>query len=81
MTTEKLGVSLEADLGAEVRRSAREGGVSISAWMADAIETKLRGEAFVAFLEEWKNPPGTLTVEELARAEAEFRAVWETQQS
>ena len=76
MTTDKLGISVQADLGAEVRRSAREGGVSISAWIAEAVEKKLRHEAFVAFMEhEWDGPSGPISVEELARAEAEFRAL------
>ena len=76
MTTDKLGISVQADLGAEVRRSAREGGVSISAWIAEAVEKKLRHEAFVAFMEnDWDGPEGAITVEERARAVAEFDAL------
>ena len=74
MTTDELNVSLEADLGAEVRRSAREAGVEVSAWLAEAAATKLRGEAFAEFVREWEQEHGPLKVSDLARADEALSA-------
>jgi hypothetical protein len=56
MPSEKLSISFDARLAAEVRESASHEGESVSSWLADAATTKARQrtlrEALDAFAEE-----------------------------
>ena len=72
MKVDKMSVSFEATLGDEIRRAAREGGVGLSSWMAEAAARKLRADALREFLDEWEAEYGAFTPDELARAEAEL---------
>ena len=72
MSADKLSISLNSGLGAEVRRSARRGETSISAWLAEAAAAKLRLEALGAFLDDWEREHGPFTDEALRRARAEL---------
>jgi hypothetical protein len=42
VTTNKLSISLDADLVADIRAAAAEEGVTISAWVAQASEAAVR---------------------------------------
>lgn len=42
MGVEKLSISLDAELAASVRAAAGEQGVSVSTWLADAAQAKVR---------------------------------------
>lgn len=68
MTVDKLSVSFEAELGAEVRAAAERAGGGLSRWLADAAATKLRAESLSAYLDEWEAEHGAPTPEELAKA-------------
>ena len=72
MKVDKMSVSFEAKLGEEIRRAAREGGVGLSSWLAEAAARKLRADALREFLDEWEAEHGAPTPEELARAEVEL---------
>ena len=72
MSVDRLSISLDAGLAAEIRQSARRSGTSVSAWLAEAAAVKLRSEAFRDFIREWVPEPGPLTVEEMRRARADF---------
>lgn len=72
MHVDKLSVSFDAELGDAVRAAAKRSGRGLSGWLADAAAARLRAEALADFLEEWEAEHGSLTVEELARANAEL---------
>ncbi len=67
-----MSISLEAELGDEVRRAAEQSGRGLSAWLAEAAAAKLRAEALSEFLGGWEIAHGPLTAAELERAEAEL---------
>ena len=72
MKVDKMSVSFEATLGDEIRRAARERGVGLSSWLAEAAARKLRADALREFLDEWEAEHGAFTPDELERAEAEL---------
>jgi hypothetical protein len=69
---DKLSISFDPALGDAVRNAARHHGSSISAWLADAADAKLRAEALADYLERWEAEHGALTPEELTAAAAEL---------
>ena len=72
MKVDKMSVSFEAALGDEIRRAAQAAGVGLSSWLAQAAAVRLRADALREFLDTWETEQGTLTPDELARAEAEL---------
>jgi hypothetical protein len=73
MKVDKLSVSFAPDLGDAVRDAARQGGSSLSAWLADAAAAKLRAQALADYLGEWEREHGELTPAELDKAAADLR--------
>ena len=69
---DKMSVSFEAALGDEIRRAARAAGGGLSSRLAQAPAARLRADALREFLDAWETERGTLTPEELGRAEAEL---------
>ncbi len=45
MKVDKISISLDANLGDDVRNSARKAGIGLSTWFAEAAVAKLRAEA------------------------------------
>jgi hypothetical protein len=72
MKVDKLSVSFDADLGDAVRSAAAQAGKPVSSWLAEAAASKLRAEALAEFLTGWESEHGTLTAEEISRAEREL---------
>jgi metal-responsive CopG/Arc/MetJ family transcriptional regulator len=72
MKVDKVSVSFPADLGDEVRAAANRSGTSLSAWLGEAAQARLRSEALQAALEGYQAEHGAFTAEELARAEQEL---------
>ena len=72
MKVDKMSISLEAELGDEVRASARRAGQGLSSWIASAIAARLRSEALAGFLDDWEAEHGELTPAEIAQAEVEL---------
>lgn len=72
MKVDKMSISLDPELGDEVRAAARRGGTSLSAWLGEAAAARLRSEALAQFLAGWQAEHGEITAEELARARAEL---------
>ncbi len=69
---DKLSVSFEAELGDAVRAAARQHGMGLSRWLADAAAARLRAEALAEYLDSWEAEHGALTAAELATAAAEL---------
>jgi hypothetical protein len=72
MKVDKLSVSFDPDLGDAVRSAAAQAGKPVSSWLAEAAASKLRAEALAEFLSGWESEHGTLTADEIARAEREL---------
>lgn len=67
-----MSISLDPQLGDDIRGAAERAGVSVSAWLADAAAARLRKQALAEFLSDWQAKHGKITADELARARAEL---------
>jgi hypothetical protein len=47
---DKMSVSLDPDLGDDVRPAASQAGKPLSSWLPEAAKSKLRAEALAEFL-------------------------------
>ena len=72
MKVDKISISLDPDLGDELREAAREDGRGVSAWVADAVAKRLRARAFEEVMRQWEAEFGPLTEEEIALGAAEL---------
>jgi hypothetical protein len=69
---DKMSVSMDPQLGDEIRDAAERAGVSVSAWLAGAAASRLRKQALTDFLAGWQGKHGAITAAELAKARAEL---------
>lgn len=72
MRVEKLSISLDPELGDDVRAAAERAGLSVSAWLAGAAAAEIRRQAVRDFLADWQAKHGPITPAELAKARAEL---------
>lgn len=70
---EKLSISLEAELVAEVRAGAADEGVSVSAWLAEAAAVKARQRRLGLALAEFAAEHGELCDGDIERLVKEAR--------
>lgn len=63
-----MSVSMAQWLSSEVREDAEHHGETLSHWLADAAQTKLRARSLERFLETWESENGPFTPEELDAA-------------
>lgn len=73
MSAERLAISLDPGLSARIRELAEASGSSISAWMADAAERKLKATAARAALADYEAEFGVISDEEVERV----RRAWQ----
>jgi len=87
-----LSVTFAPELGEAVRAAAAEAGLSLSEWLAQAAEAKIRADgqarileeaererrfqAFRELLDEYQAEHGAFTDEEMARASEELGLPW-----
>jgi hypothetical protein len=83
-----MSISFAPDLGDAVREAAERAGMTLSSWLAEAAEAKLREQADEAaedkrrlqglgeYLDEWEAEHGAFTDEELARAARKLGLPW-----
>jgi hypothetical protein len=64
-----VAITVSAELGREVREAALQRGVSVSGWVARAIEAGLRNQRLAEPLAAWEAEQGPLTEEELSEAD------------
>jgi hypothetical protein len=81
MTVDKMSVSLAPSLSSAVRDAAEQSGETLSGWLADAAQTKLRARALDEFLDVWENENGAITEEELRDAASRLGPVDSTTDS
>ena len=67
-----MSISMEPELGDNVRAAARRAGMSLSAWLAEAAAARLRRQALGEFLADWQAEHGDITPKELGKARAEL---------
>jgi hypothetical protein len=72
MRVDKMSISMDPQLGDDVRSAAERAGVSVSAWLADAAAARLRKQALSDFLATWQAKHGKITAKELSKARAEL---------
>jgi hypothetical protein len=63
-----MSVSLAPTLSSAVRHAAEQSGETLSGWLADAAQTKLRAQALDEFIDVWESENGAITEEELRDA-------------
>lgn len=66
MTTSRLAISLESELAKQIREAAGDG--TVSGWLADAAERKLRSQGLAQVVREWEAEHGEFTEAEQERA-------------
>ncbi|MDQ2788830.1 MAG: hypothetical protein M3Y73_03620 [Actinomycetota bacterium] len=66
-------MTMKPDLGAAVRDAAERAGMSVSGWLAQAAEDRLRNELLGAALDAWEAEDGLFGDEELDAAAATLR--------
>jgi post-segregation antitoxin (ccd killing protein) len=69
MTVDRLSVTVDPRIAREVREAAKHLGVSVSSWVAEAIEARLRSHRLREALDAWEAEDGPLSDEELAEAD------------
>jgi hypothetical protein len=69
---DKLSISMDPQLGDDIRSAAATAGVSVSAWLVEAAAARLRRQALADFLSDWQAKHGAITSEELAKARADL---------
>ncbi len=70
MTTARLAISVDADLADQIRDAA--GGGTVSGWLADAAERKLRAQGLKDVVADWEAEHGAITAAERRRARREL---------
>jgi hypothetical protein len=70
MTTSRLAISLDAELADQIRDAA-EGG-TVSGWLADAAERKLRAQGLREVVQDWQEEHGAFSEAERRRARREL---------
>jgi hypothetical protein len=68
MPTQKLSISLEEPVLLAARKAAKRRGMSLSAWLNQASEVRL--EDGLAAVAEWEAENGSISAEELTKADA-----------
>ena len=74
MAVDKLSVSLDADLASVVRQAAAEEGLSVSAWLSEAAQARIRNRLLRVALDEIADAAGPVQPEGAAQLVAEARA-------
>jgi predicted transcriptional regulator len=72
VAVEKLSVSFEPALAQRTREAAEATGRSVSAFVAEAVENRLKLEAGRRLLEDWEAEHGPISEKERARARSRW---------
>lgn len=74
MATEKLSVSFDPDLASAIRAAAHDANVSVSTWLAEAAEVKVRQRRLREALDDFAAEHGTLEESDIERLISAARA-------
>jgi hypothetical protein len=70
MTTARLAISVDSELADQIRDAA--GGGTVSGWLADAAQRKLRAQGLADVVMDWQAEHGAFTAVERRRARREL---------
>ena len=73
MTVEKVSLSFDQPLAERARRAAEARGQSLSAFVAGALEHRLKLEEARKLLQDWESEQGPITEGELDRVRTKWR--------
>lgn len=73
MAVRKLSISLDARVAEDVKRSAEAAGMSVSAWLSEMAEERIKIEDGLRAVREWEAEHGPITAEERAEADEILR--------
>lgn len=76
MEVDRFSITMEPKLGQAVREVARQNGMSVSAWISEAVADRVRNELLGVALDEWEAEFGAPTEEGLKRAAREMGIPW-----
>jgi len=71
MTVTKLSVSFDEELAGVVREAASQEGLSVSAWLSNAAQDRIRNRLLRVALDELAKETASMDAEEAARLVAE----------
>jgi len=74
IAVQKLSLSFEPTLAERAREAAEATGASLSSFVAEAVEYRLRLEEGRRLLGQWEAVQGPITEEELRRARSKWQA-------
>ena len=74
MSVEKVSLSFQPELAERAREAAQASGQSLSAFVAGAVEHRLKLEEGRRVLEDWETEHGPITADELRRVRSKWRA-------
>lgn len=72
MAVDRLSITVDAELGLHLRRIAADEGMSVSRWVSEAIETRVRNHLLGEAVDAWEAEAGPFTAEEIAHADKIF---------
>jgi hypothetical protein len=72
MAVRKLSISMDVDIADDVVEAAAEAGMSVSAWIAELAEERIKVLGWTKLIDEFEAEHGPFTEEELAKADAEL---------
>jgi uncharacterized protein (DUF1778 family) len=74
VAAEKLSISVDEDVAELVREAAAKEGITVSAWITNAAQDRLRNLLLGKFLDELLEEIGPMSEEEMNRLVAQSRA-------
>ena len=70
MTVDRISLTIPIELGVQAREAARARGESLSAWITQAVESRLRNQFLGDALTAYENEFGAFTAQEMEKADA-----------
>lgn len=71
VTVRKVTISLDPDLYSALKANAESEGMTVSSWLSEAAEEKLRQQAWDEYMAAYQEEFGEITQEEMERAHRE----------
>lgn len=70
MAARKISISMDEDLVDELQQAAEEAGMSVSAWIAEQVDHRIKVLGLLKLTDEWQQEHGAFTEEQMAEAHA-----------
>lgn len=70
MAARKISISMEEDLVEQVQQAAEAEGRTVSAWIAEQVDHRMKVLGLLRLTDEWQREHGAFTEEEVAEADS-----------